>query len=115
MQPQVQLPPQPQPQPQLQPPQLQPQPQLLPPQLQPPPQQPPPTPFPLPQPQQQKRIMISTIHRQPLSLLFHITLHLTHSLHYPMWREGKRQLDHKNIFCRTCPARSDKGKGGVAP
>ena len=41
--------------------------------------------------------------------------HLTHSLHYPMWREGKRQLDHKNIFCRTCPARSDKGKGGVAP
>ena len=58
------------PQPQLphpQPPQLFP-PQLFPPQL-----------FPPPQPQQQNRMMIRTIHRQPLSfpLLKHIVSHLS--------------------------------------
>ncbi len=76
---------QPQPQPQLQ---LQLQPQLLQPQPQPPPQLPqpqlppqlfPPQLFPLPQPQQQNRMMMRTIHRQPLSfpLLKHILSHLS--------------------------------------
>lgn len=67
--PQPQLQPLPHPQPQLQP-LLHPQPQfqLLPPQL-----------FPPPHPQQQNRMMIRTIHRQPLSfpLLKHIVSHLS--------------------------------------
>ena len=77
MHPQLQPPLQPQPHPQLQP-LLQPQPQLHPP-LHPQPQ--PQPPFQLP-PQlfpQQNRMMISTIHRQPLSfpLLKHIVSHLS--------------------------------------
>lgn len=83
MQPQLQLqlqfpqpqPQFPQPQPQLQFPQPHPHPQfqLFPPQLFPPQL------FPPPQPQQQNRMMIRTIHRQPLSfpLLKHIVSHLS--------------------------------------
>ena len=69
------------PHPPLHPPQPQPQPHPL--LLQPPqpPQFPPPQPqlFPPPQPQQQNRMMIRTIHRQPLSfpLLKHIVSHLS--------------------------------------
>ena len=80
LQPQLQLQLQPQLllQPQLQPPQL-PPPQLQPPQLPPQPQLLPPQ---LPQPQQQNRMMIRTIHRQPLSfpLLKHIISHLSLNL-----------------------------------
>ena len=88
MQPQLQLqlqfpqpqPQFPQPQPQLQFPQPHPHPQfqLFPPQLFPP-QLFPPQLFPPPQPQQQNRMMIRTIHRQPLSfpLLKHIVSHLS--------------------------------------
>ena len=77
LQPQLQLHPPVQPQPQLHPqPPLQPQPPV-----QPPPQLFPPQPqlFPPPQPQQQNRMMMSTIHRQPLSfpLLKHIVSHLS--------------------------------------
>ena len=85
MHPQLQLHPQlhpplqpPQPQPQLHPPLQPPQPQ---PQLHPLPQLLPLQPqlFPPPQPQQQNRMMMSTIHRQPLSfpLLKHIISHLS--------------------------------------
>jgi len=73
--PQLLLQPQPQPHPQLL---LQPQPHPLPqPQLEP--QLLPPQLFPLPQPQQQNRMMMRTIHRQPLSfpLLKHIFSHLS--------------------------------------
>ena len=66
VQPQVQLFPQEQ---LLQP---QPQPHPLLPQPQPPFPQLPPLPIPFPHPQQQMRTMIRTIHRHPLSLLFHI-------------------------------------------
>ena len=83
MQPQLQLQLQPQLHPPLQPPQPPhpPQPQLphpQPPQLFPP-QLFPPQLFPPPQPQQQNRMMIRTIHRQPLSfpLLKHIVSHLS--------------------------------------
>ena len=83
MQPQLQLQLQPQLHPPLQPPHPPhpPQPQLphpQPPQLFPP-QLFPPQLFPPPQPQQQNRMMIRTIHRQPLSfpLLKHIVSHLS--------------------------------------
>ena len=83
MQPQLQLQLQPQLHPPLQPPQPPhpPQPQLphpQPPQLFPP-QLFPPQLFPPPLPQQQNRMMIRTIHRQPLSfpLLKHIVSHLS--------------------------------------
>ena len=83
MQPQLQLQLQPQLHPPLQPPQPPhpPQPQLphpQPPQLFPP-QLFPPQLFPPPHPQQQNRMMIRTIHRQPLSfpLLKHIVSHLS--------------------------------------
>ena len=82
MQPQLQLQLQPQLHPPLQPPHPQlphPHPQLpQPPQLFPP-QLFPPQLFPPPQPQQQNRMMIRTIHRQPLSfpLLKHIVSHLS--------------------------------------
>ena len=84
MQPQLQLHPQfppqfPQPQPQLQFPQPHPHPQLHPQFQLFPPQLFPPQLFPPPQPQQQNRMMIRTIHRQPLSfpLLKHIYSHLS--------------------------------------
>ena len=82
MQPQLQLQLQPQLHPPLQPPHPQlphPHPQLpQPPQLFPP-QLFPPQLFPPPHPQQQNRMMIRTIHRQPLSfpLLKHIVSHLS--------------------------------------